>query len=492
MKPINLLSLVQAKKDLHSDKYKNYLNFYGINPKDKEVDDIERLMESVFKIKNEMKLLDNYYVGYTIPQIGKEFDLLRFGDNYVINIELKSYSTEDKILNQLVKNKYYLSFLNRKVHYFTFVSSEKKLYYLNNSDDIEEVDCSFLVNYLLNQQIEFIESVHKLFNPSDYLVSPFNSTDKFMNNEYFLTNQQKEIKKKILKDISDTSKSIFIALTGAAGTGKTLLTYDIAKDFIQNGKKVLVIHCGQLNSGQEKLNNKYGWEIIPIKDYSTYNLSNYNLLVIDESQRIYEKQFKDIVTKVQKNSGSCIFSYDKVQTLATWEENRNISEKIESLSSKKKYKLSEKIRTNKEIANFIKKLFNKKRNDIKVESKDNIEINYFHNEKETKAYLEYIKNLGWQVLSYTPSLYKNYYYEKFQIVSLTSHEAIGQEFDNVAIVINDKFKYNDEGKLHYFGATYYHPVKMLWQNLTRTRKKLNIIVVNNEEILKRCLEIIGK
>ena len=29
---------------------------------------------------------DGFYVGYTIQQINKEFDLLRFSSNYVLNI----------------------------------------------------------------------------------------------------------------------------------------------------------------------------------------------------------------------------------------------------------------------------------------------------------------------------------------------------------------------------------------------------------------------
>ena len=33
---------------------------------------------------------DGFFVSYSIPQIGKEFDLLRFGRNYILNIELKS------------------------------------------------------------------------------------------------------------------------------------------------------------------------------------------------------------------------------------------------------------------------------------------------------------------------------------------------------------------------------------------------------------------
>lgn len=36
---------------------------------------------------------DDFLFGYVIPQINKEFDLLRFGENYNINIELKSDTT---------------------------------------------------------------------------------------------------------------------------------------------------------------------------------------------------------------------------------------------------------------------------------------------------------------------------------------------------------------------------------------------------------------
>ena len=55
-----------------------------------------------------------------------------------------------------------------------------------------------------------------------------------------------------------------MSITGSAGTGKTLLTYDIAKDLKEDRKKYLIIHCGLLNSGHDKLNDEHDWEIIPI------------------------------------------------------------------------------------------------------------------------------------------------------------------------------------------------------------------------------------
>nr|WP_179097770.1 DEAD/DEAH box helicase family protein [Paenibacillus sp. FSL H7-0331] len=88
--------------------------------------------------------------------------------------------------------------------------------------------------------------ISSLFDPTNYLVSHFNSTDKFMEGQYFLTDHQKEIKRNVLKQklISSTA---YVSIEGAAGTGKTLLTYSIAKESMDKGKSVLIVHVGKLN-----------------------------------------------------------------------------------------------------------------------------------------------------------------------------------------------------------------------------------------------------
>lgn len=55
---------------------------------------------------------------------------------------------------------------------------------------------------------------------------------------YFLTVQQEQIYNEIRTKLSDATTK-FIALTGSAGTGKTLLTYHIAKESIRKGEKYL-------------------------------------------------------------------------------------------------------------------------------------------------------------------------------------------------------------------------------------------------------------
>lgn len=94
--------------------------------------------------------------------------------------------------------------------------------------------------------------VHSLFKPSTYLVSPFNSTTKFINGEYFLTDHQNSIKKDII-NLFTSSSAEFVSVIGNPGTGKTLLTYDIANHYINNKLKVLVVHCVKLNNGHSTL-----------------------------------------------------------------------------------------------------------------------------------------------------------------------------------------------------------------------------------------------
>ncbi|MFJ5481787.1 ATP-binding protein [Pectobacterium actinidiae] len=489
MKSLNILSLVQAHESLNREGFDLFMQHYGIEIKHAELQELQKLSESLRAITNNIYIFSGFYVGYKIPQIGKEFDLLRITKNCVINIELKRTSSEDKIRKQLIRNKYYLSFIGERIYNLSYISDIDKLYILDADDSLRLVEFNNLVNLLINYKLDFKEHIDTLFNPSDYLVSPFNSTQKFLRNQYFLTHQQEDVKNKILSSLFFAVAANFIAVVGGAGTGKTLLVYDIVKILMREGKKALIIHCGYLNEGQEELKS-CGWKIIQIKNFSSYELSNYDIVIIDEAQRVYPEQLEKIVSSITTNKGDCIFSYDKMQTLAKWEEARDIDGKINKISKISTYKLSEKIRSNKEIANFIKMLFNNRRS-LELSNTGNIEINYFKNIDDARCYLELLDNKEWEVLRFTPSQYKNEHHEKYSDLSKkTSHRVIGQEFDNVAVTIDEYFKYDAEGILVYRGSAYYYPLKMLFQNITRARKRLNIVIINNEELLNRCMAIL--
>lgn len=487
-KPINLISLINANEDLTNEAFQAYIEKMGIKLRASELEDITSLVQSIKAHTGNSLVFNNYYIGFTINQIGKEFDLLRLGEEYIINIELKKKNTGEKIRNQLIKNRYYLQALERKVLNFTFVVDENSLYFLEEDNSISEINFDILVDMISKQEILNIQDINNLFDPTNYLVSPFNSTERFIEDKYFLTHHQDSIKDQLF-ELSSTSTNRLFSIQGSAGTGKTLLTYDLAKDFISNEKKVMVIHCGNLNSGHNRLIENYSWNIIPVKNYEQMLSGHYDLIIIDEVQRIYKNQLEKIISYSRENGIACIFSYDPNQCLHISEIRNNIPSYLESIVNKE-FKLTEKIRTNTELTAFIKNLFDlSKRNP--QQNYSNIEIQYFTDIENANSYIYSKKLKGWTTINYTVSRYK---YSSLDYMNVfaneNAHSVIGQEFDNVVAVIGNTFHYNSQGLLMGDRASYYHPTKMLFQILTRTRKKLCLVIIKNEALLKKCLEIL--
>ncbi|RMM44348.1 Phoh-like protein [Pseudomonas syringae pv. aptata] len=488
MRHINLVSLIQASESLGAKSFDAFMKFHGITLRKGELEDLYKLVAELDYSLGEMEIFDNFYLGYKIPQIGKEFDLLRFSDNTIINIELKSSCTEVKAKNQLIRNRYYLKFTEKTVRTFTYISDKNELYELDENSNFNAAKIGTLKSLLKRQDSSTVEAIDALFDPSNYLVSPFNSTEKFLDDEYFLTHQQEEYKRKIIKSVEASTKAHFVSITGSAGTGKTLLVYDAAKELQGAGYKIAIIHCGYFNGGHLKLKAK-GWNIFEIRNYRSCKLATFDIIIIDEAQRIKKEQFELIVAKVKDADNICIFSYDKAQTLSKQEERSDIGAEINKITQDD-YSLSEKIRTNKEIADFIKALFNNTRNHA-LSNKGNIEVCYFNNVDDAKSYLSSLEDQEWEVIRFTPSQYNKEHHEKyFNQTGNTSHQVIGQEFDKVAIPIDQFFSYDANGDLYYKGRAYYHAAKMLFQNITRARKRLKLVIINNNEILSRCASIL--
>ena len=91
----------------------------------------------------------------------------------------------------------------------------------------------------------YTSDITQLFRASEFLVSPLNTPEKFISNEYFLTKQQEEFKQAIFSFVRQSTAHHY-KITGLAGTGKTLLLYDIAKE-CSKLDRCCVIHCGSLS-----------------------------------------------------------------------------------------------------------------------------------------------------------------------------------------------------------------------------------------------------
>lgn len=439
MKSVNIHSIIEAHQNLDKVLFRKLMNSYGVNSgiKDYELNSIASFVDMLLEMRNDISIVNNYYLGYSIPQIGKEFDLLRFGNNYIVNIEIKTQSSIEQILKQQRKNKYYLSFLNKEIHIYTYVSDTNTVYKFIDKNQIKEVSLEELCDKLCSQKVVTYNNIDDLFNPSDYLVSPFNSPYKFMSEGYFLTIQQEQIYNEIQTKLADGTTN-FMALTGNAGTGKTLLTYHIAKECIQAGKKVLILHCAPLNSGHKILIEEYGWNIYMTRYAPT--ISDFDLIIVDEAQRMFLDQFDKYISEVRVWGKKCIFSYDGNQYLRDNERRNNIQAKIEEELSCTPYKLTNKIRTNKEIAYFIKQLFHLNKNTYSG-GYPHIELTYCKDNFSAKALLQGLSKENWKIPNYTPGTRSFFPYEAYSSNDVESaHSVIGQEFDNIVIVIDGSFK----------------------------------------------------
>jgi len=314
-----------------------------------------------------------------------------------------------------------------------------------------------------------------------------------MNNEYFLTQEQEEKEKQISIDINNGVR--YIVLTGEAGSGKSLLTYHIAKKYIEIGKNVGIIHCAKLNNGHIKLKKDYHWSIETIKYWEyLFKDNNPDILVIDEFQRINKKQFLDIVQKyITPENIILILSGDRKQILS--EQEGGIFEIFENkkYNNVKRYILNTKIRTNEKLANFIKIMLSlDKKNTLQINN-DNINIVYFNTVEEANAYIE-SKEDNYKYISYTPSLYNSNKYAdlaKFNTKNIgNAHEVIGQEFENVIVILGEQFYY-DGNKLkdRELKGIPYKTGKMFFQQITRAINKLEIVVVNNLDVFNKLIEI---
>lgn len=492
IKRINLLTLnLMFKENLAKD----YLNERTINSR--ELETLSKFVEELLKNYSNIKIFNDYIYDYSIPQISKQFDILKISSDYIINIELKEASTEEKIKKQLKENYYYLRSTGRKISAFTYVKENNSIYSYNEEEDQLELieDFRSIIKLLEEVQMNYLEDedINEIFKPKQYLVSVFNDTEKFLKNEYFLNDLQQRFKKEF-----ENSNKLFRAIKGAAGTGKTLLLYDIAKEFRSKGESILIIHCAKLNIGHFNLKNA-GWNIAPIKSYQEYLIEDIDAIFIDEAQRLKEYQLENIINHAKENKTKVYFSYDPEQYLHLDEKTSDIANKILGLDSEViNRSLTNTIRNNKEINLFIQKIFNSEHNHTSdFHFRDFIEIIYFDDIKTSDYYIkelvDYSKGEA-TVLSLTEDLKTPREYHRYNNVQsvLNAHEVIGQEFNHVILTLGDYVQYDSSGKLRATCSSYYDVVRMFYQLATRTKEKLTLIIINNKSLSRRAVKVLNQ
>ncbi len=483
MRPVNLWYLSNISNEKLFSDYENILSARSSLTRIRRAD--QTALRSLVKTLKrsgltDLLLLDGFFFSFTIDHIGKEFDLLKIGSgrSAVLNIELKSQDIgTDRILSQLLQNRYYLNTISGRILSFTYVSDTRRFCTLTEDETLRECGPEDLAAALREFREYESGDLGQLFESADYMISPVSTPERFIDRKYFLTNQQLFYKKELLNAIqTKKEEALFLGITGEPGTGKTLLLYDLAVT-LSGEKKVLMIHGARLSAGHLRLRSALtSLTLVSIRDVTPEFLeeNTFDVILVDETQRLYQVGFDCIVSSVMKQRSSCIFSYDRMQVLSVPEQERDISSQIELLTGDAVCTLSSRLRTNTEVAAFLNCLFNRKYRSRKFRY-ENIDLLRAASEEEQAALIRYYGSKG-------------YVY----CCAENMQEHIGQELEKVTVAVDGSFRYTSSGILtaeRPEGSSFL-PERVLYQNISRCREKLCLIVTGNDRLFRRVCTVL--
>ena len=394
-----------------------------------------------------------FFYSFQVPRLGKEFDLLQIKDDQIVNIELKSGKVSDEaVRKQLLQNRYYLSVQGKMIQSYTYISSQERLVRLNNHDHIVEADWDQLCLALQRQSKDYEGDIEDLFQAEMYLFSPVTEPERFLNKEYFLTSQQKDIGRRILDKIRKVKYGYFW-FSGLPGTGKTLLLYDIAMKLSVH-QKVCMIHCGETGKEWKILHDRL-LRIAFLSDSQLEecpDLKEYSAILVDEAHLLSVKELHRILELSEKHP--VIFSSDDEDMISDEEMDRTMIREIEHLPDIQSFHLTNRIRTNAELSSFI------------------------------------------QNMMHLPEKRMVRYYPHIQVVYANDDEEAGillKGYQNqLVFIIDERYYYDEKGYLREQRQKQQEPtaVRTLFHRLNEAREEFAIIVKGNEAVYEVLLDLL--
>lgn len=308
MKSINLYTLTRVEDNDSFAEYEYIISarkdFQRTRIREKE--SLVQLVTKLIKAGAQLADLDDFFYSYTIAHISKEFDLLKVAANrkLILNIELKSEDVgEERIKQQLVRNRYYLSPVTTNVISYTYILNTNTVYRLDDNNRLIQSEFVSVVADMKRFKKCMKNNIESLFKAKDYLISPVNSPERFARHQYFLTNQQEAMSRKLLSGLLKDDDKRYYSVKGEAGTGKTLLLYDTVRKLPVDAGKC-VIHFGRRTPNIDILEKAIpSTDIITSRDLTDgAMLKGYDYILVDETQRLHDDQFEWIVDSACSNN----------------------------------------------------------------------------------------------------------------------------------------------------------------------------------------------
>ena len=470
MKPISIYALTREQNIHHLQKLERQLSErdYFLKVKEWELNSMKGLVRQLEGHMKEVYALRFFY-SFQIPKLGKEFDLLQIKEDQILNLELKSGIVSDEaIRKQLIQNRYYLAVLGRTIRSYTYISSQDRLVRLTNHDHIVEADWEQLCRDLQNESADYHGDIEDLFQAELYLISPITEAGRFLRKEYFLTSQQRDIERQILKGIRQKHTGYYWFI-GLPGTGKTLLLYDIAMK-LSGRQKVCMIHCGR--AGKE-------WQVLHERlrriDYLSdgqilehMDLSEYSAVLIDEAHLLSVEDLRIIL----RASGQqpVIFSSDCEDMISPEEMDQSTVMALRNLPEVQTFHLTNRIRTNAELSSFIQNMIHLPKQRY-VRNYPHIIVLYANDEIEAENLLH-------------DAVRQGYVYPHDEIPS--------HGVDRLAIQLNARYYYDKERFLRSTATRgeELSDVRKLFHQLNQAKESLILVIKENPAVYETLLDLL--
>ena len=463
MKSVSIYALTRNQTGDQLQKMEHQLSGRDsfLKIRDWEIGSMRALVNQLEAHMEEVPLLRFFY-SFQIPRLGKEFDLLQIKDGQILNIELKSGAVPDHaIRRQLLQNRYYLSVLGRPIRSYTYISSANRLVRLNSHDHIVEADWELLCRDLMQESADYEDEIERLFRAELYLISPWTQPERFLKKEYFLTCQQRDIERQILKKIRAEKAGIF-SFSGLPGTGKTLLLYDLAMK-LSNRQPVCIIHCKEegkkWNILQKRLQRVTFLSANEIETQLAHG--SFHAVLVDEAHLLSEEKGRALLGFCQNRP--LIFDGDREDMIAPEELPPNTMTLLETLPKIQSFRLTNRIRTNAELSSFICDMMHLPRQKTQ-KSYPHIAVVYANTDTEAEKLLYAYEKQGYQRTN------------------------TGEETDRLVVLLEDFWYYEKTGYLR--SGSEEAGVRRLFHQLSTAKEELALIVQQNEPLYDTLLNLL--
>ncbi|MBR5420648.1 MAG: ATP-binding protein [Lachnospiraceae bacterium] len=478
MRPLNIYALTRMNDPQTLGRMEKQLSRRSrmLRIREWELKGLRAFSDKLCALREDAAGLEFYY-SFTMPKLGKEFDLLRINEECVINIELKSGDVSDEVIRrQLQQNRYYLTTLGRSMYFYTYVDREDRLLRLSNAGHLLEADWQELSDLLAGQRDCMKGPIEELFREDSYLISPLSDTARFLRRDYFLTFQQRDIRKQILKNIEQNrDEPPMQGFSGAPGTGKTLLLYDLAMELSQN-EAVCVLHFGTHARELEVLDERLKRvDFIYCEKGTVPSIPKaYKAILVDEGHRLDRSALDAVLSYAKEWKAPVIFSYDCEDVVALQEREAEGAEILEALPGYVGFRLTNRIRLNSELSSFIRGLLCLRECGRRKDF-PSVQLFYAADAGDQERLMTYLRMQGFTYVQSGAG----------ECGGIEAAEAACKEYEKLMMLLDGTFTYDEKGFLR---SSEQGRVRNVFSGLSRARKELAVIVRENEVLFSQIMK----